>query len=183
MSEKEQGRTRVAQATIWRDRVLRWRDLQREDLRADAVPAPGAPGQYWLLYRHKKELTMTESEIVCPLCKKCATSLSKRRARGGFAVQTPHMARAKGLWQGPEPEAIRVLTNTGRRILRLARVHACVKRVSPHLTPWATANERARPQYSTRNAVAFAQDPDAVVQVLRGARRPQQRPVCAVRWR
>ena len=70
-----------------------------------------------------------------------------------------------GLWQGPEPEAIRVLTYTGRRILRLARVDACVKRVSPHVAPWATANERARPQYSTRNAVAFAQDPDAVVQV------------------
>jgi hypothetical protein len=75
------------------------------------------------------------------------------------------MARAKGLWQGLEPEAIRVLTYTWRHMLRLARVDACVKRVSPHVAPMATANERARHQYSTRNAVAFTQDPDAVVQV------------------
>ena len=78
----------------------------------------------------------------------------------------PPRARARGLWQGPEPEEIRVLSYTSRRILRLARVYACVKRVLPNVVPWTGDNEKARPQYTTRNTVAYAQDPDAVLQVL-----------------
>ena len=40
--------TKVAPAQLWRERVLRWCGLQREALRADAVPVPGAPDRRWL---------------------------------------------------------------------------------------------------------------------------------------
>ena len=33
----------------WYDRDLRWRDNMRRDLIADVVPAPGRPGQWWML--------------------------------------------------------------------------------------------------------------------------------------
>ena len=49
----------------------------------------------------------------------------------------PLRARARGLWQGPEPEAIKRLTYAERRILRLARVYVTVKRVSKHIAAWA----------------------------------------------
>ena len=87
------------------------------------------------------------------------------RADGAPNVRAPHLAHAAGLWQGPEPAEIRALTYTERRVLRLARGDACVKRVAPHVAPWAAANERARPQYTTRNVVVYVQDPDAIVQL------------------
>ena len=77
----------------------------------------------------------------------------------------PPFARANGLWQGPEPAEIRALSYVERRILRLARVYSCVKRVMPHVAPWSFGNEKSRPQYTTQNVVAFAQDPDAAVQL------------------
>ena len=89
----------------------------------------------------------------------------KRRANGVPAVRMPPLARAAGFWQGKEPEVIRALSYAERRILCLARVHVCVKRVSPHVAPWGVSNEAARPQYTTRNVVAFSQDPDTAVRL------------------
>ena len=147
------------------ERVRRWCGLQREALRADAVPVPGAPDRRWLLYSHGTELTATHAQIECSLCRRCASAFRSRHADRAPNVRAPALARAAGLWQGPEPAEIRALTYTERRVLRLARNDACVKRVAPHVAPWAAANERARPQYTTRNVAAFVQDPDAMVQL------------------
>ena len=38
-----------------------------------------------------------------------------------------------------------------------------MKRVPRYIVPWAGDNEGARPQYTTRNVVAYPQDPDAAV--------------------
>jgi hypothetical protein len=74
--------------------------LQREDLRADAVPAPGAPGQYWLLYRHKTELTMTESEIVCPLLQEVRDVLVQESRPWGLCRADAAHGPSKGLMAG-----------------------------------------------------------------------------------
>ena len=151
-------------AQLWHTRVVRWRDLQRQDLFSHGIPVPGATGRRWLLYRHGADMTVTDKDISCFFCEECVEPLSRRRSNGTWALNMPPFAVARGLWQGPEPEEIRMLTYVERRILRLARADVCVKRVSSHVTPWSGANEAARPQYSTRNVVAFSEDPDAVVQ-------------------
>ena len=110
---------RVALAELWCERVRRWRELQRDELRADGVPAPGAPDRRWLPYRHGEELQAAAAEIACSLCRNCAAALSKRRATGAIAVAMPPLARAHGLWSGPEPEEIRRLSYAGRRVLRV----------------------------------------------------------------
>ena len=78
----------------------------------------------------------------------------------------PKVACANGLWQGPEPQEIRVLTWAERRVLRLARVYCTVKRVLAQDVPWARGNPDALPQYTTRNVVAFLQDPNSAVRTL-----------------
>ena len=155
----------ATQARLWHERVVRWCGLQREALRVDAVPVPGAPDRRWLLYSRGPELRSTRAGIECSICRRCASSFGADHGDGAWNVRMPALARAAGLWQGIEPPEIRALTYTERRVLRLARVDACVKRVAPHVVPWAATNEQARPQYTTRNVVAFVQDPDAIVQL------------------
>ena len=50
-------------------------------------------------------------------------------------------------------------------MLRLARVNPCVKCVAPQAASWDANNGLARPQYTTSNVVAFAQDPDGPVRL------------------
>ena len=109
---------------------------------------------------------MPPASVSCNLCHSCTAALCKVRVDGCPALQVPLKARARGLWNGPEPEEIRRLTYTARRVLRLARVYAVVKRVAPRTVPWAHGSEAARPQYSTRNTVAYAQDPDVISRTL-----------------
>ena len=105
------------------------------------------------------------STVHCHLCRKCAGSLSTKNAKGLPAPRMPLLARARGLWLGPEPEAIRLLTYAERRVLRLSRVYASVKRVMTKEFPWAGGNAAAVPQYTTRNVVAYTQDPDVAVRI------------------
>jgi hypothetical protein len=92
--------------------------------------------------------------------------LGRTKADGAPATKMPVKARANGLWGGPEPEEIRRLTYAGRRVLRLARLYASIKRVLGKDAPWAKGHGAALPQYSTRNVIAFAQDPDTAIRVL-----------------
>ena len=70
---------------------------------------------------------------------------------------------ARGLWCGLEPEEVRLLTWAERRVLRLARTYATVKRVLSSCVAWARENFDARPQYTTRNVVSYPQDPATTV--------------------
>eukprot|EP00969_Alexandrium_andersonii_P367233 15470260-Alexandrium_andersonii.AAC.1 len=81
-------------------------------------------------------MVATDTSISCSLCRRCATALATRRADGSFVAQLPALSRAAGFWQGPEPEEVRQLTYAERRVLRLARVDACVKRVAQRTVPW-----------------------------------------------
>ena len=78
----------------------------------------------------------------------------------------PECARARGFWGGPEPAVLRQLSFAERKVLRLARVYSTVKRISAHILPYGRLHPEALPEYSTRNVVAYAQDPDAVIRVL-----------------
>ena len=78
----------------------------------------------------------------------------------------PECARAHGLWGGPEPEVLKRLSYAERKVLRLARVYRTVKRISAHVLPYGRQHPEALPEYSTRNTVAYAQDPEAVMRVL-----------------
>ena len=150
-------------ATFWYDRVARWRNCLREDLRFDGVAAPGAPDDRWMLHRGGIVLDGSVQDVRCHLCTDCSTAFRHRLQNGKPLVRMPLVARANGLWQGPEPEVIRNLSYAERRILRLARVYTTVKRVSKGAAIWAKDNEAALPQYTTRNTVSYAQDPDAVL--------------------
>ena len=98
---------KVAQARLWRERVLRWCGLQREALRADAVPVPGAPDRRWLLYSHGTELTATHAQIECSLCRRCATALDTPLAGKAPNEAATHQARVDA------PAGSRAATNDG----------------------------------------------------------------------
>ena len=70
------------------------------------------------------------------------------------------------MWGGPEPQEIQALTHLERRVVQLARVYASVKRVLGKTVPWAKGNVAATPQYSTKNAVAYASDPCQMARVV-----------------
>ena len=78
----------------------------------------------------------------------------------------PYCARARGMWGGPEAEAIKALTFTERRVVQLARLYVVVKRVLGKTVPWAKGHTAATPQYSTKNAVAYPNDPAKVTHIV-----------------
>ena len=67
--------------------------------------------------------------IECRLCRKCAQNFRRRDRRGKPTPTMPYCARARGMWGGPEPQQIAALTFLERRVVQLARVYVCVKRV------------------------------------------------------
>ena len=150
------------------NRVRNWRDFTRDALRADGVPAPSDPSARWMLFKGEASgLTCrSDGSIELNLCVHCAKQLKKVDSKGKPAVGMPLQALANGLWLGPEPEEIRMLTWTERRVLRLARVYCCVKRVLEKEVPWARGKPEVLPQYSTRNVIAFLQNPDGAVRTL-----------------
>ena len=70
------------------------------------------------------------------------------------------------MWGGPEPRELAALSYLERRVIQLARVYAAVKRVLGKTVPWAKGNVAATPQYSTKNAVAYANDPCQIARVV-----------------
>ena len=121
--EAQAAQERVTSADIWLRRVQEWSANMLQDLRADSVLSPHGGSSRWLLYLPGREEPGGASTISCFLSTQCRQALSQ---------QTPCLsqcARARGLWGGPEPPELRVLTYVERQILSLARVYVVVKRI------------------------------------------------------
>ena len=158
----------VAISEAFAHRVRGWRKYTQEDLRRDGVPSPSDASKIWLLF-HRSPAKLhrgSDGSIACELCETCARSLTKVDGKGTPTPTLPLQACANGLWQGPEPKEISSLTWAERRVLRLGRVYCTVKRVLANVAPWARDNPDALPQYTTRNVVAFLQNPDGAVKTL-----------------
>jgi hypothetical protein len=149
-------------------RVRQWRDLTRQALRDDGVVAPNAASTWWVLFQRPPARLQRHADgtIECDLCVHCAKCFSTLDFRGRPAPKMPLRACANGSWQGREPQVISTLTWAERRVLRLARVYCSVKRILAQDAPWARNNQLVLPQYSTRNVVAFLQNPDSAVRTL-----------------
>ena len=164
-----EGLCDVRDAQAWCHRVRLWRENLRVALWDDAVPAPGHPERRWLLFAPEHRASCSEEEapvISCSLCKMCWTAFRLRGERGAPAVEMPFLCRARGLWGGPEPEEIRVLSYVERRVINLARVFTAVKTVRRGHNTWMHRCPDATPQYTTRNVVAYPQDPDKVLRAV-----------------
>ena len=162
---EDTGHSSVSVAEAWLARVQAWAGNIRAALEADSVPAPGKPGERWLLYHgHGRSLrALPCGSLMCLLCKKCATSLrtynfekNSKKER----VSMPEYARANCLWGGPEPQELKDLVFAERKVIQLARAYICVKRVIVTGSRPAAAAEA--PKYHERNVVAYPQNPDAV---------------------
>ena len=96
-------------------------------------------------------------------------------------VLVPPVSFGPGLLRGPKPPVPRLLeasypdhlTHVLRhsreapgRVTRLARLYCTIKRVLAKDAPWARDNADALPQYTTRNVVAFLQNPDGAIRTL-----------------
>ena len=158
----------VAAAESWLRRVETWRAQLRTDLYADCVPAPGAPEHRWLLYRSAELHEDAGSGAVsCSLCKCCRQAFSgivaKTRAPD---VRMPDVARANGLWRGPDPEQLTILSYTEAKVINLARVYVSVKRVFLDRGSYAGTSASEAPLYHQKNVVAYPQDPDTILACL-----------------
>ena len=134
-------------AQSWIRRVEAWISNLRRDLETDSLPAPGLVGERWLLYSFGGPLICSSTgAITCKLCKKCRDAL--------FAVTTatsthprtqmPAMARANGLWRGPDPVEFERLSFAECKIINLARVYVCVKRIFLAVTATLAAPRKRR---------------------------------------
>ena len=78
----------------------------------------------------------------------------------------PQMARANGLWRGPDPEELTRLSFCENKVINLARVYVSVKRVFLDKRSYAGSGSREAPLYHQRNVVAYPQNPDAALRAL-----------------
>ena len=143
-SEEAQENLRLR--IVWATRVTQWRNNIEDDLKADSVPAPGSSGRRWLFFQGATRWCMSDATLSCDLCEECSGHLSNTKSTGEPSVRMPPSARARGLWNGPEPVEIQVLTYAERLVLRLARVYQTVKRISEHIARYAAGNTDALPQ-------------------------------------
>ena len=159
-------RAAVEDARVWLERVEAWARHLEDDISADSIQSPFDPDKRLLLYFPNAEVTTSSDGVVCKLCRKCTEGFRACTAQGVPKPRLAVEARANGLWQGPEPAALKCLSYVEGRILCLARVGVTLKRVLKMHALWAKDDESALPQYSTSNVVAYPQDPDAAVRVL-----------------
>ena len=121
----------IAAAEAWVRRVERWIDNLRNDLRVDSVAAPGDGTQRWLLSPSAGvSQTAGTGEILCDLCKRCRevfAAVDSRRNQPD--PRMPDVARANGMWRGPDPKELADLTYCETKVNNLARVDVSVKRV------------------------------------------------------
>ncbi len=78
----------------------------------------------------------------------------------------PHMARANGMWRGPDPDELQRLSYCERKVINLARVYVSVKRIFLDRASYARTNALEAPLYHQRNVVAYPQNPDAALRAL-----------------
>ena len=132
------------------------------------MPAPGLPEQRWLLYR-AGGLRVAEADgtVSCFLCRKCSSALQPRFLRdGSVRVRMPVDARANGMWHGPDPPELSVLSYNEAKVINLARIYVSVKRVFLHRGSYAATASNDAPRYHQKNVVAYPQDPDAALRSL-----------------
>ena len=171
-----------AAATSWFSRVQQWRVNLRRDLCADSVLAPGSKDLRWLLFfadattvgnppdhtagANASRDSSLEDALPVALCKHCLAGFSRKDAKGNPKLHMPEQARANGLWGGPEPKELRVLSYAERKVIQLARVYVSVKRVFLDANSYAKTTYLTSPQYHEKNVVSFPLKPDMVHRVF-----------------
>mgnify|MGYP002809608782 CR=1 FL=1 len=124
-----------------------------------------------MLYMPKKvgATDSADAGVVCDFCKNCAAQFTRLRGpkeEQRPAVRMPLFARANGLWGGPLPEELGVLTYAERRVIALARVYVSIKRVHPEGAPYIRDVSSGQPLYHERNVVAYPQTQEYVKQIV-----------------
>ena len=160
--------TTRAAAGSWRKRVLQWSSNLRRDLHADSCPAPHDANVRWLLYGRTDIASTGKSQgVTCSLCKRCRAAFSRvEREKQKPNVHVPDIARANGLWRGPDPQELSCLSYVESKVINLARIYVSVKRVFLNRGSYAGTSYSETPLYHQKNVVAFPQNPDAVLRVV-----------------
>jgi hypothetical protein len=170
-------------ATAWHSRVLQWSKNIHRDLHSDAVLAPRGIDAHWMLYLPPKRPLQSSATnvqhvdkepdgsrtISCDFCKDCAKQFSRLQGPAGKKIPAPRMplfARANGLWGGPLPYDLEVLTYTERRVIALARIYVSIKRVHPEGAPHIRDSNNFQPLYHEKNVIAYPQTQEYVKQVV-----------------
>jgi len=155
----------VATAESWLKRLEQWESNLRRDLYADCIPAPDGSDRQWMLYRSPEtQVSATTKAISCNLCKCCRLAFSNTCGKGGAPdVRMPAVARANGLWHGPDPEELSDLSYCETKVINLARIYVSVKRVFLDCASYARTNAAEAPLYHQKNVVAYPQNPDAAL--------------------
>ena len=117
----------VRVAARWLQRVEVWRQNLRAALAEDSVAVPGQGGRRLLLYVPPPASEMWSPRqcrgLMCRLCRKCRGDLPRadppRLSAPG--ARMPFLARANGLWGGPEPRDIAVRSYVERKTVQLVR--------------------------------------------------------------
>ena len=78
----------------------------------------------------------------------------------------PAVARANGMWHGPDPPQLQCLTYCERKVINLARVYVSVRRVFLDRSSYAKTKPSEAPLYHQKNVVAYPQNPDAALRAL-----------------
>ena len=156
-------------AEAWVRRVELWICNLRSDLIKDSVDAPGSGGaKRWLLVPSSESdlPSSTSEEITTLLCKRCRESLSGVTKNNKPAVKMPDVARANGMWRGPDPEELIALSYAECKVINLARIYVSVKRVFLDRTSYAQTSAAEAPLYHQKNVVAYPQSVDSAVSLL-----------------
>jgi len=156
-------------AECWLRRVEKWVQNLRKDLRSDSVEAPGDSEKRWLLFKSATLNVKEETkEISCLLCKHCRHDLSAVSAdsKKKPKLKMPMRARANGLWHGPDPPELEVLSYCECKVINLARIYVSVKRVFLDREGFAGTSKSEAPLYHQKNVVAYPQNPDAALRNL-----------------
>ena len=112
----------VAAAESWLLRVEQWSPRLQQDLYTDCVPAPGDLRGRWMLHRCSDTVISTAGgAISCNLCNCCRLALGQAPE-----PQMPDVARANGLWHGPDPEEMSELSYCEAKVINLARIYVSV---------------------------------------------------------
>ena len=84
-------------------------------------------------------------------------------------ARVPDVARANGMWRGPDAVELSSLSYCEAKVINLARVYVSVKRVFLDRASYAGTSRSETPLYHQKNVAAFPQSPDAALKFL-GAR-------------
>ena len=156
-------------AEAWLDRLQIWKANLHRDLVQDSTPSPVNNAHRWLLCNVEFEETSTKGGGVSLnlwLCAECFADLSAKGADGVPKPRMPRLARANGLWGGPEPEELACLTYAERKVIQLARLYVSVKRVFLDGKNYARPGLNETPKYHERNVVAYPQHLDVVRKII-----------------